>query len=57
MPRKTPKRRKADKTPVTQDAQRRGLTQARPAREDQRVLQSRRITQRPPRFPGRLGGR
>lgn len=61
MPRKTPKRRKANTTPLSETKNRRavrphptGAAQAAPPNGSQR---DKRFDRRPPKFPGRLGGR
>ncbi len=58
MPRKTRKPRKAALSPVTQDTLRRlPELKATPRQAFSRLDRSARQSKRPPRFPGRLGGR
>ena len=58
MPRKTPKPRKPGQSSVsvTKDRRARPVTK-RQVRPDAELQRGRRIGGRPPRFPGRLGGR
>ena len=56
MPRKTRKPRKRATSPVSQDTARRQVRAAQ-ARPQRGLSRGPRINLRPPKFPGRLGGR
>lgn len=61
MPHKTPKPRKTGAKPLSAIKSRRAIrpdpTGARPGNVTPGLNRQRRDTKRPPRFPGRLGGR
>ena len=57
MPRKSTKPRKSTMSPVTQDTARRAIPITKRGEPQKQALRQQRPSLRPPKFPGRLGGR